>query len=205
MGAYCVMEALVGYTRIKFRCLPNSSKACASILSVFSSMSLKLSVLLVMPSWDSSPFILFSCCSLDLNLEVVAVWRSMLRKPTRVNASANKELFTLTSNGESACIEGLRFTSRSQGFKFSSTNTSKPYNSKQLPCTVLSRVFFAMCGSTDKSVLTMRSMMRFHMISTSTPSCRRWRFKADNDHLWPILSSCTVWFSMKFVAFLLME
>lgn len=49
--------------------------------------------------------------------------------PTSVNKSANIALFNRTSNGLSQPNDGDKFTSNSHGFKFSSINISKPYNS----------------------------------------------------------------------------
>mmetsp|Transcript_461 Transcript_461/g.1153 ORF Transcript_461/g.1153 Transcript_461/m.1153 type:complete len:363 (+) Transcript_461:676-1764(+) len=46
--------------------------------------------------------------------------------PMRLKASLSRELFTCQSSGESACMLGLRFTSKIHGFKSSSTSTSKP-------------------------------------------------------------------------------
>lgn len=53
--------------------------------------------------------------------------------PTKVNKSANIADFNRTSNGLSHPNEGDKFISSNHGFKVSSTNISKPYNSKRNP------------------------------------------------------------------------
>ena len=48
--------------------------------------------------------------------------------PTRLKQSANKEPLICQSKGLSACMLGLKFTSKSQGFSSLSTRTSNPEN-----------------------------------------------------------------------------
>jgi hypothetical protein len=51
--------------------------------------------------------------------------------PTILKESTIKFYLIAKSNGESQANEGLKLTSRSQGFKSESTRTSKPKISKQ--------------------------------------------------------------------------
>lgn len=81
-------------------------------------------------------FIFKLVLAFDELLEIVVVdglsIGSIAGIPTRVNRSANIADFNRTSNGLSHPSEGERFISNSHGFKVSSTNISKPYNSVRL-------------------------------------------------------------------------
>mmetsp|Transcript_82941 Transcript_82941/g.234629 ORF Transcript_82941/g.234629 Transcript_82941/m.234629 type:complete len:214 (-) Transcript_82941:667-1308(-) len=116
---------------------------------------------------------------------------SFWHTPTRLKTSLRREDLICQSSGDSACMLGLRFTSRSQGFKSSSTMASKPYTSKQFErLCIRCRVLAQMNGSTDSRVFTAMSMMRDHIRSTSTPVHLRCLLSAERDHLWPTLSAC---------------
>lgn len=52
--------------------------------------------------------------------------------PIRVSKSANMADFSLTSNGVSHPNDGDKLTSKSHGFKCSSTSMSNPYNSEKI-------------------------------------------------------------------------
>lgn len=62
--------------------------------------------------------------------------------PTKVSKSANIADFKRTSSGLSQPKDGDKLTSNSQGFKVSSINISKPYNSTTVKIRIMYHFYF---------------------------------------------------------------
>jgi hypothetical protein len=121
------------------------------------------------------------------------IFRSPLRfqcNPTMSKRSVTMRLLVDASMAASVFSDGHKLTSISQGFRSLSRRTSNPYNSKQcLDDPKVDLHPLISWFSTVMIVLTIRSYIRFHTVSTFIPIVSSCSFRKLRDYFMPLIVS----------------